>query len=113
MGTVHLNGPPDPPGERWCVACLMAAKQAQWEAYQSDIEKALAADDATVKWIEWPPGPVTMRAGEYRAVCGDFPQLGVLDGLCWDHVAGFKAAPAPLPLDTTTKLPPGLLKGKR
>lgn len=109
MGTVHLVGPAEPAGK--CVFCLAAAKQVQWEQYQDEIKAGFAAPGDTTVWIPWPPGlDKQIGDGLYRAVPGDAPGLGVVDGLCWDHVAGLGArsnlAAAPGPL------PPGLMKGK-
>jgi hypothetical protein len=109
VGTVHLTGPGEPRGK--CVFCLAAAKQVQWDQYQDQIRAGFEAGGDKVTWIPWPPGLDKMILdGPYRAVPGDAPGLGVVDGLCWDHVAGLgqrsglAAAPGPLP--------PGLIKGK-
>jgi hypothetical protein len=111
MGTVHYNGPPET--ERPCVICLMRGKYAQLEAYKSEVDEALKADAGEEVWIPWPPG-IKIYSGYYRAVPGDAPGLGIVDGLCWDHVAGFGTPlPAGPALDVTTQLPPGLLKGSR
>lgn len=119
MGRVIMNGPPDAPGAAlgtgWCVVCLMAAKQKQWETWQTQIQAGYAAPgDAQPVVIPW-PGALTAELSEglYRAVSGEVPMLGVVDGLCWNHVAGINPTQAPSGLDTTTKVPPGLLgKGK-
>jgi len=109
-----MNGPP--PGA-WCLACLMDAKQRQWEMYQAEIQAGYAASgDAKPAVIPWPEA-LTRELGEgaYRAVCGEIPALGIVDGLCWNHVAGINPSqPDVGALDTQTRLPPGLLKrGKR
>lgn len=112
MGRVLMN---EPPAGDWCVACLMIAKQEQWVMYQDEIQAGYEASGEELKVIPFPPALAKeMQVGRWRAVCGEFPQLGIVDGLCWQHVAGGRAprpvqpqAPA---LDTTTKLPPGLMK---
>jgi hypothetical protein len=115
MARVIMVGPPDPGEGRWCPVCLMDAKQKQWEIHEADILKAYdlpAADKPVV--FPW-PGALTreLHAGYYRAVCYDFQMLGLIDGLCWNHVAGTNPTRADVPqLDTQTKLPPGLLKGR-
>lgn len=113
MGRVIYNGPPEPPiGKRWCPACLMDAKQRQWELHQDEINAghAKGGDELTV--IPWPRGLTQeLSFGEYFAVCGDFPNVGMIDGLCWSHVAGINPSPPPgAELDTTTTIPPGLLR---
>ena len=100
MGRVIINGPP--PGN-WCLACLMTAKQRQWEAHQGEIQAGAdkGGDELTV--IPWPEGLTNELAhGDYRAVCGEFPHLGVVDGLCWAHVAGINPAPMPAGLLDTS-----------
>lgn len=116
MAQVILNGPPDCPDGRWCPVCLMQAKQRQWETYQHEIQMgygAPATDKPVV--ITWPPALTReLFAGWFRAVSGDLPMLGIIDGLCWSHVAGINPATADVPqLDTQTRLPPGLLKKGR
>jgi hypothetical protein len=117
MARVVLNGPPDPGDGRWCPVCLMDAKQKQWEMNQDKISDGYAADAATmVVVIPWPDALTReVQRGFYRAVCGDLPMLGIVDGLCWNHVAGINPTNAEVPtqLDTRTKIPPGLLRGKR
>lgn len=112
MGIVHLSEPP-PFDYRPCVLCLSAAKQAQWETFSEMIEGSLKADDDTVTWVPWLASPPLIREGNWRAVPGDAPQLGVIDGLCWDHVAGFGRPKLRAPLLDGAGLPPGLLKGRR
>lgn len=117
MAQVIMNGPPDCPDGRWCPACLMDAKQKQWEMYEHEIQMgygAPATDKPVI--IAWPPAlNREIHAGYYRAVNWDLSMLGLIDGLCWNHVAGTNPTKADVPqLDTQTKLPPGLLKkGKR
>lgn len=111
MGTVHLNGPPDPEG--LCPMCLMAVKQVQWEMYQDEIKAGYEASGEKTTWIPWPEA-LTILPGRYRAVPGDAPGLGIVDGLCWDHVAGVREREAmPSLLAANGPLPPGLMKGKR
>ena len=112
MGRVIMNEPP--PGD-WCVACLMLAKQEQWVMFQDEIQAGYEASGEKLKVIEFPAALAKeMNPGRWRAVCGEFPMLGVVDGLCWQHVAGGQAPQPVQPqapvLDTTTKLPPGLVK---
>lgn len=111
MARVIMNGPG--PG-RWCPACLMDAKQRQWEMFQDEIQAGYeASGDAKPVVIPWPKAlDAELFEGEYRAVCGDLAMLGLVDGLCWNHVAGINPTQAEVPsqLDTTTKVPPGLLK---
>lgn len=104
-----MNGPP--PGN-YCLACLMTAKQRQFEAHGGDIEQGYAngGDELTV--IPWPPG-LTSELGpaEYRAVCFEFAQLGVVDGLCWTHVAGIN--PSGVPQSALVPGVPGALGAHR
>jgi hypothetical protein len=115
VAQVIMNGPPDSNAEPWCPVCLMNAKQKQWEAYAYDIKAGYDAPaGGSPVVIPWPAALTReLFAGRYRAVCGDTPMLGIIDGLCWDHVAGINPTAVPPQLDTQTKLPPGLLKGKR
>lgn len=114
MAQVILNGPP--PGN-WCITCLMDAKQKHWEMSQVQREAGYAAPaDGPPVVISWPAALTReLFPGDYRAVCGELPMLGVIDGLCWNHVAGTNPTNAEVPvLHTSTRLPPGLLgKGKR
>lgn len=115
MGRVLMNPPPDCPDGSWCPACLMIGKQQQWEMFQDEIQAGYEASGEKLKVIEWPRALTDdLQPGRWRAVCGEFPSLGLVDGLCWGHVAGGRApqpvqpqAPA---LDTATKLPPGFIK---
>lgn len=113
MAQVILVGPA--PGN-WCIACLMDAKQKHWEM-SADARKAgyeAPASDKPVV-IGWPAVlDRELLDGPYRGVCGELPMLGVVDGLCWNHMAGTNPADAEVPvLDTHTRIPPGLLgKGK-
>jgi hypothetical protein len=107
MALVHLVGPDDTTGK--CVMCLAHAKQLQWNAYQGEIKAAHAAGGDRVQWLAWLPAlDKEILDGPYRAVPGDAPQLGVVDGLCWDHVAGIGAPAPPSPV-----IPAGLIPGKR
>jgi len=115
MGRVMMNDPPACPDGQWCPACLMTAKQEQWIMYQDDIEAGYAASGEKLTVIEWPQALTKeLRTGRYRAVCGEFPMLGIVEGLCWDHVAGAQPrAPQPAPaapglIPATGPLPPGL-----
>ncbi len=114
MGTVIMNPPPDCPDGRWCVICLMLVKQKQWEQYQPEIKAGWEASGEKRTVIPWPPGlTAEIRYGRYRGVSGDAPQLGVLDDLCWDRVAGLGAMPADSPLIPANALPPGLAPRRR
>lgn len=115
MGIVHMNEPPDCPDGRWCPACLMAAKQKQWEQFQDEVQAGYAAGGDKVTWIPWPSGLVKeLRTGRHRAVCGDFPMLGIVDDLCWDHVAGTNPArPASALIEGGAGLPAAFRKGGR
>lgn len=113
MGRVVMNGPPDCPDGDWCPACLMQAKQRQWEGYQDRIKAGFAADGQQTTYVAWPNVlNQEMRPGSYRAVCGDFPHLGIIDGLCWDHVAGINPSQSPSHLIQGLAVPPGLRKGQ-
>lgn len=104
MGTVILNGPPECPNGGWCLSCLMDAKQRQWEAFQEEIKAGYEADADKVKIIPWPVGLTkALFVGIYRAVAGDYAQLGVVEPLCWTHVAG---------LNPTEQERPELLAGR-
>ncbi len=110
MGTVHLVEPPEYDGNP-CFMCLMAAKQHQWDLYNEPIEAGLAKPDSEVTWIPWPAKPPVIREGSWRGVPGDAPELGVCEGLCWDHLAGYK----PVRVSTLADgkgVPPGLLRGR-
>ena len=112
MGTVHMNGPASPEGV--CPFCLMQAKQVQWEMYQEEIKAGYEASGEKTTWIPWPAAlDGSLLEGRYLAVAGDAPHLGLVGGLCWDHVAGVRE---PKPADSLLRadgaLPPGLLKGK-
>ena len=114
MATVHLSEPPDCPDGQWCIVCLMDAKQKQWETHQDKIQEGYAAPGEAVIWIPWIPALTKeLRAGRYRAVSGEVPMLGVVDGLCWDHVAGTNPTTAPSSLiPAGGRLPPaGLRRG--
>jgi hypothetical protein len=92
MGRVLMNEPPDCPDGHWCPACLMIAKQEQWVMYQDEIQEGYEASGEKLTVIQFPAAlGVELRPGRYRAVCGEFPQLGIVDGLCWQHVAGGRA----------------------
>ena len=104
-----MNGPADPFGK--CPFCLMQAKQVQWEQYQDDIKAGYQASGEKVTYIPWPAAlDARLMDGIYRGVPGDAPHLGVMDGLCWDHVAGVREQ-GPL-IAANGALPKGLLKGK-
>ena len=110
MAQVIMNGPPE---GRWCPLCLMDAKQKQWEMNEDAIKAgydAPATDKPVV--IGWPAALTReLHEGAYRAVNWELSVLGLIDGLCWNHVAGTNPTSAEVPmLDTQTKLPPGLLK---
>lgn len=113
MGRVIMNGPL--PNRDWCVACLMDAKQKQWEQYQDEIQAGWAAPGDKVTVIPWPEGLTNELAeGPYRAVCGDLSMLGIVDGICWRHVAGTNPSETPGSLlEARGQIPPGLLKGGR
>jgi hypothetical protein len=117
MAQVIMNGPPDGPGRGWCPVCLMTAKQRQWEMFQEAIQDGYkASGDKPPVIIPWPDALTReLFEGTYRAVSGEAPMLGIVDGLCWNHVAGINPTETePVPqLDTSTKLPPGLLKKGR
>jgi hypothetical protein len=114
MGAVYMHEPPPCPDGRWCAACLMAVKQKQWEAFQDRIQAGYDKGGDEQTWIPFPSALAgELREGSFRAVCGEFPSLGVIEPLCWDHVAGINPTRAPAGLDVTTRVPPGLLKGKQ
>jgi hypothetical protein len=112
MGTVHLNEPALDPADRPCFICLSVAKQFQWELYADLIEEGLKAPAKETAWIPWPSNAPPIRPGNWRGICGDAPQVGVTDGLCWDHLAGIGVPKPPSPLVDGSAIPPGLLKGK-
>jgi hypothetical protein len=108
MGVAHLIGPGDTEGK--CVICLMLAKQAQWEMYQDELKAAHAASGEVVRWLAWPSGlDAQILDGPYTGVPGEAPQLGVVRGLCWDHVAGIGR---PKVQHIAAPMPPGLMKGR-
>jgi hypothetical protein len=113
MGRVIMNGPPDCPDGAWCPACLMIAKQMQWEASQEAIEAGYAASGDKLTVIPWLNAlTAELQPGRWRAVCGEFMQLGLVDGLCWGHVAGgrLRSPEAASPLAVP---PPGFMpKGR-
>lgn len=83
-----MNGPD--PDRQDCLACLMDGKQRQWEMFEDKIKAGLdAPGDAAPAVIPWPRIlDDDIRPGQYRGVCYDFPQMGIVDRLCWNHVAG-------------------------
>jgi hypothetical protein len=113
MGTVHLNGPPLDIAAGACPFCLMHAKQVQWEMYQDEITAGQKASGDKMKRIPWPPAlDKEIFAGEYLAVPGEAPSLGLVR-LCWDHVAGLAIPVSPELIAAQGPVPPGLLKGNR
>jgi len=109
VGTVRLNGPALADGK--CIMCLARAKQVQWEQYQDEIKAGYEAPGDKVTWIPWPAAlDKEIADGPYRAVPGDAPQLGVVDGLCWNDVAGLAQ---PQPPQRLAVPPPGLIPGRR
>lgn len=112
MGQVLMNGPPDCPDGQWCPACLMTAKQRQWEMHGDEIKAGYDASGEKLTVIPWLPALTgELHAGRWRAVCGDFPGLGMIDGLCWNHVAGINpTVPEQAPLIAA---PAGLIKKRR
>ncbi len=112
MGIVHLNGPPDCPSARgWCIICQMRAKQKQWEMSEIARQAAYDSPGDQVKYIAWPAVLTQeLQAGDYRGVAGEYPMLGIIDGICWDDMAGVEPTTAPVPtlLQANGPLPPGL-----
>ena len=113
MGRVIMNGPPDAPDTAgWCVTCLCLLKQRQYSAFEDDIKAGLEKPGDELTVIPWPPGLMKeLRLGEYRSVPGNAPQLGVVEGLCWDCVAGLQPAHQSRLVDGAG-IPAGLLKGR-
>ncbi|HLM89242.1 MAG TPA: hypothetical protein VK284_09470 [Streptosporangiaceae bacterium] len=113
MGRVILNGPPPADDEAGhCVICLMRAKQRQWQLNEDKIKDGYAASGEKLTVIPWPDGLTNeLRAGWYRGVPGDAPQLGIVDGLCWDDVAGMQPAHVSR-LVNGAGAPAGLIKGR-
>lgn len=115
MAQVIMLGPPA--HTRWCPVCLMAAKQKQWEMFTDEIQAGYAAPaDGRPVVLAWPEALTReLFEGEYQAVSADVSMLGLIDGLCWNHVAGINPTSAEVSaLDTTTRIPPGLMgKGTR
>ncbi len=112
MGRVIMIGPVDEASA--CPFCLMAAKQKQWEMYQDQIKAGYEASGEKVTVIPWPAAlDSEILDGAYRAVPGDAPQLGLVAGLCWNHVAGIGPTRTPSGLvGGVTGLPAGFRKGK-
>ena len=94
MGRVIVNGPEDCGHKRgWCVICLAEAKQTQWLLTKDDQEAGLKKPGDELTVIPWMPALYKeMFPGLYRGVSGSAPQLGVVDGLCWNHMAGIAPA---------------------
>lgn len=114
MGQVLMNDPPVCPDGQWCPACLMIAKQQQWETHQDEIQAGYEASGEKLTVIPWLPALNTeLRTGRYRAVCGEFPQLGIIDGLCWQHVAGGRPHQPQQQASPLVAAPAGLIKRKR
>lgn len=112
MGIVHLNGPTDATGK--CVICLAEAKQKQWETSQDEINAGSAASGDKTTYIPWPRGlDNEIQDGRYRGIAGAAPQMGVIDGLCWDHMAGVQEQKPASALTQEAVIPPGLLRGGR
>lgn len=111
MGRVLLNEPPPCPNGQWCPACLMIAKQVQWATYQDDIQAGYEKSGDELTRIPWSPAlTMELNSGHYTAVCGEFPSLGIVAGLCWQHVAGGRAPQPVQPVQAQQQLaapPPG------
>lgn len=114
MGRAHMNGPPPGVLDGACDICLLRAKQRQFEAYAEELKAVWAEGGDVVKWLAWIPGlEADIFKGIVHSVSATAPALGKL-WLCWDDVAGIEPTPPiAAELDTTTKLPPGLIKGTR
>ncbi len=113
MGRVTMNGPPEcPDPQGWCIICLAEAKQKQWETTQDEQKEGLKASGEVLTVIPFPDALIReMNYGWYRAVSGSAPQLGVLNGVCWDHVDGLQPM-HPTSLVDGKGAPAGLIKGK-
>lgn len=84
-GIKHLRGAVP------CPMCLMYAKQMQWTRNLERIEAHHELPETEKQLvIAWPPElEKHIRPGYYRGVPGDSPSMGIIDGLCWDHLAGY------------------------
>lgn len=107
MGKVIMNGP-DPDGGH-CIACLMDAKQRQWEMFAEEIKAGYdGPGDAKPVIIAWPRVlDNDLQPGVYTGVCYEFSQLGVVSRLCWNHVAGIN----PTQIENTVPAQPSLVTG--
>lgn len=111
MTQIRFNEPPDPPvGDVWCTFCLMLAKNKLLSAHKADLEK-LANDgrDDKVHWVPW-DDKLFLMPGRYTGL-SDMPQLGMLENLCWTHLAGIKMSKMS-PLAQGGGRPPGLIRGQ-
>jgi hypothetical protein len=106
MGKVIMNGP-EPSGK--CIVCLMDAKQRQWEMFAEEIQAGYAAGgDAKPVIIPWSEVlDREVQPGDYRGVCYEFSQLGVIEPLCWHHMAGIN----PTQVEDTAPAVPSLYTG--
>lgn len=91
----------------------MRAKQKQWETFFDMITAGYEKPGDVVTAIPFPPGLVKeMLPGRWRGVASSFPQLGIIDGLCWPDLAGIDPSSrpgAPGTLDTSGVIPPGVI----
>lgn len=113
MGDVRMNGPDPVKAHGACVLCLARAKYAQYDRHREAIEKHRAAEGDELIYIPWDADlDKQLRPGPYRAVPGDAPHLGIVEGLCWDDVAGAQAPAQASNLLRGGPVPPGLMKGR-
>jgi hypothetical protein len=93
VSTIRFIAPPDWPkdGAPPCVMCVMVAKLEICERYKDKIEAARKNGVKGDVWIPY-PADVKIYAGEFRALSGELPMLGVTD-LCFSHCAGFDMTP--------------------
>lgn len=92
MARVIMEGPP-PCGEDcgWCVLCISEVKMRHFQASQERIKAGQASPMAMVR-VPWQAIlTAALQPGRYRGIAGGAAHLGVIDGLCWDHIAGLQS----------------------
>ena len=114
MTRVHIVGPATPnPGEYWCAACVMLAKQAVHDEHGAEMSR-LSGDGRDGVKVYVVPSTAHLNEAVTIGIWGDFPQLPTMP-VCWTHAAGVKAqSPLAAGLGNGGPVipPPGFVKGR-
>jgi hypothetical protein len=105
---VWFTAPPDPPeGERWCLHCLMQAKDMLTDLHKDLIAELMRDGKPGHHWIAW-DNKIRLQPA-ITVGMSSIPQLGLVD-LCFSHLATVSVKPqgALRP----GQIPPGLLRGQ-